>query len=79
MIHGAEGTAPSALVRCLPSLVRHDAEGRTPLDLVTAEKSRVRQPWDPAPKLAKYDAVIAMLTQVGRWGCVKKIHIQPRN
>lgn len=50
--------------RCLPSLVHHDAEGRTPLDIVTAEKSRVRQPWDPAPKLAKYDAVIAMLTKV---------------
>lgn len=48
--------------RCLPSVLHHDAEGRTPLDLVV-EKSRVRQRWDPAP-LAKYDAVIAMLTKV---------------
>lgn len=47
--------------RCLPSLVQPDAEGRTPLDLV-AEKSRGRPAWD-AP-LAKYPAVIAMLTKV---------------
>lgn len=49
--------------RCLPSLLQHDAEGRTPLDAVTAEKNLERKPWAPAPKLAKYDEVIALLTK----------------
>lgn len=49
--------------RCLPRLLQHDAEGRTPLDAVMAEKNLERKPWAPAPKLAKYDEVIALLTK----------------
>lgn len=48
--------------RSLPSLLQHDAEGRTPLDAVTAEKNLERKPWAPAPKLAQYDEVISLLT-----------------
>eukprot|EP00438_Fugacium_kawagutii_P007535 Skav228218 [mRNA] locus=scaffold43:211610:214500:- [translate_table: standard] len=39
---------------------------RTPLDAVKAEKNRERKPWDPAPKLAKYDEVIALLTRAAK-------------
>jgi len=49
--------------RCFPIIGHQDADGRTALDAVTEEKNLVRKPWDPSPKLAKYDEVIALLTK----------------
>ena len=49
--------------RSLPSLMQHNSDGLSPLDAVMAEKNRGRKPWDPKPRLAKYDEVIALLTK----------------
>lgn len=43
--------------------IRGSIPSRTALDAVTEEKNLVRKPWDPSPKLAKYDEVIALLTK----------------
>ena len=53
------------------SLTQRDADGRTPLEAVMIEKGLARKPWDPAP-MAKYDEVIALLTEAEKGGWIVK-------